>query len=35
MKQKDISLATKKELAAALKQLMAQKPLTKITIREL
>ena len=35
MKQKDISPATKKELAAALKQLMAHKPLTGITIREL
>ena len=35
MKQKEISLTTKKELAAALKTLMARKPLTKITVREL
>lgn len=35
MKQKDMSLATKKELAAALKRLMANKPINKITVREL
>ena len=35
MKQKEISLTTKKELAAALKTLMTRKPLTKITVREL
>ena len=34
MKQKEMSLATKKELAAALKKLMACKPINKI-IREL
>ena len=35
MKQKEMSLATKKELAAALKKLMAAKPINKITVREL
>lgn len=35
MKQKEISLATKKDLAAALKKLMARKPINKITVREL
>lgn len=35
MKQKEISLATKKDLAAALKKLMANKPINKITVREL
>ena len=35
MKQKDMSLATKKDFAAALKKLMAAKPINKITVREL
>ena len=35
MKQKEMSLATKKEFAAALKKLMAVKPINKITVREL
>ena len=35
MKQKEISLTTKKDLAAALKKLMARKPINKITVREL
>ena len=35
MKQKEMSLTTKKELAAALKKLMAAKPINKITVREL
>ena len=35
MKQKEMSLATKKELAAALKRQMARKPINKITVREL
>ena len=35
MKQKEISLATKKALAAALKKLMVNKPISKITVREL
>lgn len=35
MKQKEISLATKKALAAALKRLMVNKPISKITVREL
>ena len=35
MKQKEMSLATKRELAAALKKLMAVKPINKITVREL
>ena len=35
MKQKEMSLATKKELAAALKKLMASKTINKITVREL
>lgn len=35
MKQKEMSLATKRELAAALKKLMAHKPISKITVREL
>ena len=34
MKQKEISLATKKALAAALKRLMVNKPISKITVRE-
>lgn len=35
MKQKEMSLATRKEFAAALKKLMAVKPINKITVREL
>lgn len=35
VKQKEMSLATKKELAAALKRQMARKPINKITVREL
>ncbi len=35
MKQQEMSLATKKELAAALKKLMVAKPINKITVREL
>lgn len=35
MKQKEISLATKKALAAALKRRMVNKPISKITVREL
>lgn len=35
MKQQEMSLSTKKELAAALKKLMAVKPINKITVREL
>lgn len=35
MKQNEMSEATKKRLAAALKRLMAHKPLTKITVNEL
>ena len=35
MKQKEMSLATKRELAAALKKLIAVKPINKITVREL
>ncbi len=35
MRQKDISLTTKKELAAALKKLMAGKSINKITVHEL
>ena len=35
MKQKEISFTTKKDLAAALKKLMARKPINKITVREL
>lgn len=35
MKQKEMSLATRKEFAAALKKLMAIKPINKITVREL
>ena len=35
MKQKEMSLATKWELAAVLKKLMAHKPISKITVREL
>ncbi len=35
MKQKEMSLATKKEFVAALKKLMAVKPINKITVREL
>lgn len=35
MKQKEISLTTKKDLAAAPKKLMARKPINKITVREL
>lgn len=35
MKQKEMSLSTKKEMAAALKKLMAEKPINKITVREL
>ena len=33
MKQKEMSLATKKEFAAALKKLMDVKPIKKITVR--
>lgn len=35
MKQKEMALSTKRELAAALKKLMAVKPINKITVREL
>lgn len=35
MKQKEISLTTKRDLAAALKKLMARKPINKITVCEL
>lgn len=35
MKQKEMTLATRKEFAAALKKLMAVKPINKITVREL
>lgn len=35
MKQKEMALSTKRELAAALKKLMAAKPINKITVREL
>ena len=35
MKQKEMSLATRKEFAAALKKLMDVKPINKITVREL
>ena len=35
MKQKDMSLATKRDFAAALKKLMAAKPISKITVHEL
>ena len=35
MKQKEMALATKRQLAAALKKLMAAKPINKITVREL
>lgn len=35
MKQKEMALATKHQLAAALKKLMAAKPINKITVREL
>ena len=35
MKQKEMSLSTKRELAAALKKLMAVKPINKITVRDL
>lgn len=35
MKQSEISLATKKAMAAALKQLMAAKPISKISVREI
>ena len=35
MKQKDMSLATKRDFAAALKKLMAAKPINKITVHEL
>ena len=35
MKQKEMSLATRKEFSAALKKLMAVKPINKITVREL
>ena len=35
MKQKEMSLATKRQLAAALKKQMAEKPISKITVREL
>ena len=35
MKQKDMTLATKKQLAAALKKRMAVKPINKITVRDL
>lgn len=35
MKQKEMSLATRKEFAAALKKLMDIKPINKITVREL
>ena len=35
MKQKEMTLSTKRELAAALKKLMVTKPINKITVREL
>ncbi len=35
MKQSEISLATKKAMAAALKQLMTAKPISKISVREI